>query len=77
MKPPLAARLEPEVFHSIGDICSGPVDSDVRQALIQKLTGRPDKRFAADILAVSWLFANNHEFSARRPLTKHRLRCAV
>src|SRR2546423_13356201 len=48
----VAPRLPLEVFDDVGDVDLSPVDARVLERLVEELPGRPDKRFALQVLLV-------------------------
>ena len=65
---PLAARLELEVLHRIGDVDGAPVDAGLLHRAIHDLPGRPDERTADHVLLVARLLADEqHAWRAPDP----------
>ena len=56
---PLAARLELEVLHSVGDVDRATVDARLLHCAVEELPGRPDERFAYQVFLVAWRSPTN------------------
>ncbi len=70
----LAARLEFEVLHRIGDVGAAAVEAGFRQRAIEKLARRPDERAAGEIFLVARLFADEQNRRGARPFAENGLR---
>ena len=69
----LAARLELEMLHGIGDKCLSARNAGVGERAIEQSSGRPDERLAGEVLLVARLLADQHHACAAGALARHRL----
>ena len=70
------AVLRRPVPHDVGDEHLAPVETDVRQELVEELPGRSDERPSLKILVVSGGFAEEEDPRLGAPLPGHGLPCA-
>ena len=73
MQPAFAAHFILEVLHGAGDERIRSLDPGVRQHLIEKPSGWPDKRLSGEIFFVARLLADQHEGRVARAFAGHRL----
>ena len=73
MDAALAARLELEVLHRVGDVCLLSRDAGLIEGDVEDPAGRPDEGFSGNILLVARLLADEHDFRRLRPLAKYCL----
>lgn len=77
MQAALAALLETEMLHRIGDIETLPIDPQLTERLIEQAPGRAHKRPPAQIFFVARLLADHHHRRVVRSFAEHRLRCRL
>src|SRR5262245_37580433 len=70
---PAPIGLPLEVLDGIRDVDVVPVDAGLVKRGIEQPAGRPDEGTAFPVLVVTGLLADQHDPSARRPLTEHGL----
>ena len=73
MDAALAARLELEVLHRVGDVGLLPRDAGFVEDGVEDLAGRPDEGLSGNVFLVARLLADEHDFRRLRPLAEHRL----
>src|SRR3982074_3342957 len=71
MPPALAARLEFEMLHSIGDEDFAAIEARVRDRPIEEATGGTDERPTAQIFVIARLPANEHDRRRGPSLAPH------
>ncbi len=69
----LAARLEFEVLHRIGDIGALAVDAGIAERPVEHASGRSDEGLAGQVLAVAGLLAHEDEVRGRQAFAEHHL----
>ena len=69
----LAALLELEVFHGVGEIDVATVDARIAERSIEKRAGGPDKRQASQVLLVTGLLTDHNNARGWRALAKNGL----
>src|SRR6266567_1011279 len=74
VQPALAAQLELEMLHRVGDEHLVAVESRVRQGPVQHTACRSDERLAGDVLVGSRLLADQHQCRRSRALPGNDLR---
>jgi hypothetical protein len=70
----LPSRLPFEVLHGIGDVNFGSVNSSFDERAVEQLSGWSHEWPAIEVLIIPGLFADQHDFGARRTSAKNRLR---
>jgi hypothetical protein len=73
VQPLLAARLELEVLHGVGDADARTIDAGVREGTIENLAGRTDEGAALQILLIARLLADQYHRCMGWPLAEHGL----
>src|SRR5204863_4717579 len=74
MNSALTSRLPFKMLHRIRHINVASIDSSLFQRLVHDFSRWPDERFAGDILVISRLFSNQHDWRGFRSLAKDSLR---
>ena len=69
-----SSRFPLEVFYRVGDANLFAANACLRESLVEKAAGRPDKRFAFSIFLIAGLFADKDNFRAGQTFTEHGLR---
>ena len=73
MDAPLAARLELEVLHRIGDVDRAAVHARLLHRPVHDLSGGADERTANHVFLVARLLAHENDPRTRRPFPEHGL----
>ncbi len=70
----LAAPLELEMLHRVGDVDARAVDPGLRDGAVEHLAGGADERPSREILLVARLLADEHQRGVDRSFAEHCLR---
>src|SRR5205823_6126138 len=70
----LVAARPLEVLHGVCDVHGAAIDARFLERGVQQPPGRSDEGVAFLVFLIAGLLAHDHHASARRALTKHRLR---
>jgi len=70
---PLAAHLELEVLHRVGDVEPVAAPAEFLQGAVEHPARRPDEGPPLEILAIARLLADQHQLRPRRAFPPHRL----
>ena len=71
----LAARLEFEMLHRVGDVSAGPVEAGFFQCFVEYLSRRSNEWLAGEVFLVARLFADEHHRRIARAFAEHGLCC--
>ena len=74
MQARLAATVELEVLHGVGEVETVALESRIREGTVEQLPGRPDERPAREVLVIARLLADEHDARIAGPFPEYGLR---
>jgi hypothetical protein len=77
MNTTLAARFPFEMLDDVGDVSLRAINVSFFECIVKQTTCWANKGFALEVFFITWLFADEENFSATRAFAKDRLRATL
>ena len=77
MDAPLAARLEREVLHGVGEVYARAIETGGGERTVENLSGRPHEWSPCDVLRIPRLLPDQEDFGVARPFAEDDLRSGL